>query len=199
MKQSFSLNVLPAIIALVLATSACTSSRISQQTPVNQTTIVKQEPSVLESEQRVAVAGAQTSQEETTFSASEIYTKATQSETEKKEELLADASVATKQVDVQSLREQLKHQKMGFAKKAVIKAVLKKVEKMQAKSPEKQLKAKKMGGVPEEYKLPFIIGAAGLGLIIIGALAIAPAIYTLGAIALVGAIVWVVLILAEVI
>ncbi|MDJ1479437.1 hypothetical protein QNI16_03005 [Cytophagaceae bacterium YF14B1] len=198
MKQSFSLHVVPVVIALILATTACTSSRISQKNSANQTTIVKQAPVIVESEQ-IAVAGAQTSQEYVTFSASEIYTKATQSETKKKDELLADASVTTKQVDVQSLREQLKHQKMGFAKKAMVKAVLKKVEKMQAKSPETQLKAKKMGGVPEEYKLPFIIGAVGLGLIIIGALAIAPAIYTLGAIALVGAIVWVVLILAEVI
>ncbi|MDJ1500994.1 hypothetical protein [Xanthocytophaga agilis] len=198
MKQSFSLHVVPAVIALVLATTACTSSHISQKTSANPTTIIKQEPQVMGSEQ-IVVAGAQTSQEETTFSASEIYTKAAQSKTEKQEELLADVSIATKPVDVQSLREQLKHQKMGFAKKAMVKAVLKKVEKMQAKSPEKQLKGKKMGGVPEEYKLPFIIGAVGLGLIIIGALAIAPAIYTLGAIALVGAIVWVVLILAEVI
>ncbi|MDJ1492781.1 hypothetical protein QNI19_07545 [Cytophagaceae bacterium DM2B3-1] len=199
MKQSFSLNVLPAIIALALATSACTSSLISQKTSVNPTTIVKQEPVTIDSEHVIA-AGAQTSQEDPTFSASEIYTKATQSTTEKKEELLADATTTTKQVDIQSLREQLKHQKMGFAKKAMVKAVLKKVEKMQAKSPEKQLKAKKMGGVPEEYRIPFIIGAIGLGLIIIAALAGgAGAIYTLGALALVGAIVWVILILAEVI
>ena len=113
--------------------------------------------------------------------------------------LTASNTVQNDQAAVRSLREQVKQKPMSLAKRTLVNAALKKIEKAQAKYETKKIKAAKEGkAIPSEYRAPIILGAIGLALVIVGAFGIG-VFYVLGSIALAAALIWAILILAEVI
>ncbi len=169
---------------LFLLTSVCATAQVSEQTPATQPATA------------AGAAQISTTAEQQQFSAAETYTKATQATTQPTEELTADNTAQNRKAAFQSLREQVKQQKMNPVKKAVVTTALKKMEKMQNKL---EVKAAKQGkAVPSEYKTPLIIGIIGLALVIVGAFGIWP-LYVIGGLALTAAVIWILLILLEVI
>jgi len=184
--------------ALLLFTSACTTSRVSQQLSTEQTAVAKQLSSEIENTKVETVAAAQTSEDAVQpFSASKVYTQATAANSQPTEELLA--ANTDRKAAIRSLREQVSQQKMSFPKRVLVNTALKKMEKMQTKLEVKKIKAAKKGKeIPGEYRTPIIVGVIGLALIVLGAFGI-PALYLLGSLILAAAVIWIILILAEVI
>ncbi len=181
---------------MLLFASACTTQRLSHHqaptAPVAQTVAATDEQ---------APAAAQTSAEaENTapqpFRASDAVSLETPRPADN---LTASNTTQDNQTAIRSLREQVKQKPMSLAKRTLVNAALKKIEKSQAKYEAKKIKAEKQGkAIPSEYRLPIIIGAIGLALIIVGAFGVG-VFYVLGSIMLAGALIWAILILAEVI
>ncbi len=184
---------------LFLFTTACTTSRMSQQVPAEQA-VSGQLSKKTEKTTTETVAGAQTSAEAALpFSAAEAYTQATKTPESSVENLTADNATQDSKTVIRNLREQVKQQKMSFAKKAVVTTALKKMEKMQTKLEVKKVKAAKKGkGISGEYRTPVIIGIIGLALVLIGAFGIWP-LYVIGGLALTAALIWILLLALEVI
>ena len=154
----------------------------------------------------ISVAAAQTSTESQPFSASGIYNEATRANAKHVEEAVATNTAAPdSKAAFSTLRDKIKQKQgqMSVAKRLVVNSALRKLEKMQAKKEIRKVEAaKKASGGLGEYKYPVILGAIGLVLVIIGAAAFSTAgaiFYVLGSLALTAAVIWAILILAEVI
>ena len=186
----------------IMFTTACQSVRTGQRFSPEQAA-VKTLPAGTEA---ASVAAAQTSTESQPFSASGIYNEATRANAKHVEEAVATNTAAPdSKAAFSTLRDKIKQKQgqMSVAKRLVVNSALRKLEKMQAKKEIRKVEAaKKASGGLGEYKYPVILGAIGLVLVIIGAAAFSTAgaiFYVLGSLALTAAVIWAILILAEVI
>lgn len=177
--------------------SACKSTR----TLVNeQTELVRSvaKPSTIEGN----AAAAQTSDESARQpdATSQDFTAAVHAQNrpatqQPEQELTAAQNADTHKKSAQSLRAQVKESKLGLSKKLLVSAALKKMEKMDVK----KIKAiKKERAIAGEYRTPIIVGVVGLALMLIDVILGTGIFYTLGAILLVVAVIWILLIALEV-
>ena len=185
----------------IMFTTACQSVRTGQRFSPGQAAVKTLPAGTV----TASVAAAQTSTESQPFSASETYSEATPKDAAHVEEAMAANTAADSKAAFATLRDKIK-QKQGqisVAKRLAVNSALKKLEKMQAKKEVRKVEAaKKASDGLGEYKYPVILGAIGLVLVIIGAAAFSTAgaiFYVLGSLALTAAIIWAILILAEVI
>ncbi|MDJ1468579.1 hypothetical protein [Xanthocytophaga flava] len=182
------------VAALLVSATSCTTSRVSQQFTPEQAHQLALE---IENTPRESVAAAQTSVQ-AEFQAAESLPALDESPTE---EVLASNTTQDATTEVQhGLKAQVKTQKLNVAQRLVVKAVIKKLEKEKVKNNLRQensvQKSKKSFS---DYKSPLLLGAGGLLLLIIGLAVTSSIVYILGALALSTAVLWAILILADVI
>ncbi len=196
-------NTSPVAILAAIAimfTTACQSVRTGQQSSPEQAAVKTLPAGTV----TASVAAAQTSTESQPFSASETYSQAAPKSVAHVEEAMAANTASDSKAAFATLRDKIKQKQgqMGVAKRLAVNSALKKLEKMQAKKEIRKVETAKKANDLGAYKYPVILGAIGLVLVIIGAATFSTAgaiFYVLGSLALTAAIIWAILILAEVI